>query len=337
MSVLSACSEPPAPWQQESYVFGTRVELKIYASTPQQASQAAAAALAELDRLHRLLHPWQADSDSSRLNRALAAGQPYRPSAELLALLRAGQVMESASGALFSPAIGQLVALWGFHQENPAAANVDLAAIRHAAAAKPRMSDLHINADGVVHSNNPAVRFDAGGMAKGWALDRLRQQLLKRGISSALLNIGGNIIALGQKPDGSPWQVGIRHPRRHEAMATLALKDGEAIGTSGDYQRYFMRNGRRHCHLIHPSNGNSQCHNQSATVLIRAATDAGLRSDVASKPIYLDTPDKAASYARQLAVDGWLLIDNQGQTWLNAAMKARLDWRIQPDIIKETE
>ncbi|KMJ53717.1 thiamine biosynthesis protein ApbE [Vogesella sp. EB] len=336
MSGLTACSEPPAPWQQESYVFGTRVELKLNAATPAQAQQAAAAVLAELDRLHRLLHPWQPDSDAGRLNRALASGQPYRPSPELLELLRNGQALEARSDGLFSPAIGRLVALWGFHQDTPASTAVDMTALQALVASRPRLRDLRISADGEVRSDKRTLQVDVGGMAKGWALDRARRQLQTAGIRSALLNIGGNIMALGQKADGTPWQVGIRHPRRNEAMATLPLHDGEAIGTSGDYQRHVLRDGRRHCHLIDPRDGNSDCRLQSATVLIAPASDAGLRSDVASKPLYLDGPGLAARHARALGVAGWLLIDGQGRAWLNPALAARLHWRVAPDSITET-
>ena len=184
MSGLAACSEAPPPWQQESYVFGTRVELKLNAATPQQAQQAAAAVLAELDRLHRLLHPWQPDSDAGRLNRALAAGQPYRPSPELLALLRSGQALEARSDGLFSPAIGRLVALWGFHQDTPASTAVDMTALQALVASRPRLRDLTISADGEVRSAKTTLQVDVGGMAKGWALDRARRQLQAAGGAS---------------------------------------------------------------------------------------------------------------------------------------------------------
>jgi thiamine biosynthesis lipoprotein len=71
-------------------------------------------------------------------------------------------------------------------------------------------------------------------------------------VHNALINIGGNVMALGSKGDGTPWRVGIQHPRQPGALATSELHDGEAIGTSGDYQRYFELDGERYCHLLDP-------------------------------------------------------------------------------------
>ena len=82
-----------------------------------------------------------------------------------------------------------------------------------------------------------------------------------------LINIGGNIIALGQHGN-KPWRVGIQHPRLPTAIATLDLPDGWAIGTSGDYQRYFMLNGNRYCHIIDPRTGYPSQHTQEVTVLV---------------------------------------------------------------------
>ncbi|MCP6467907.1 FAD:protein FMN transferase, partial [Klebsiella pneumoniae] len=89
-------------------------------------------------------------------------------------------------------------------------------------------------------SVNPAVMIDLGGYAKGYALDRAAALLREAHVKAALVNIGGNVIAIGQ-PGERPWQVGIRDPRGAGTVAQIALRDNEAIGTSGDYERYFMK------------------------------------------------------------------------------------------------
>jgi thiamine biosynthesis lipoprotein len=81
---------------------------------------------------------------------------------------------------------------------------------------------------------------------------------------AALLNIGGNVMALGSK-NGQRWRVGIQHPRQPGPLATIELDDGEAIGTSGDYQRYFEVDGRRYCHLLDPRSGEPVSHTQALT------------------------------------------------------------------------
>ena len=97
----------------------------------------------------------------------------------------------------------------------------------------------------------------------------------KQGIRNALINIGGNILALGQHGD-RPWRVGIQHPRKSGALATLDLHDGEAIGTSGDYQRYFMVGNVRYCHLIDPRSGYPVQGVQAVTILTRGAARRGV-------------------------------------------------------------
>lgn len=333
--LLAGCSRAPEAYRQESYVFGTRVELTLYADDQALAARAAAAVLADLDRLHRQLHAWSADSEVAAANLALASGRPFRPSPELAELLHKGQRLEAQSDGLFSPAIGALVAAWGFHADSYAARLPDAGKLAALVAARPRLADIGWQ-DGEMVGRNPAVQLDFGGMAKGWALDRARRQLLAAGIRSALLNIGGNIMALGHKPDGSSWRVGIRHPRQASAMASLELHDGEALGTSGDYQRYFELHGKRYCHLIDPRDGNADCRVQSVSVLSRPGPDAGLLSDVASKPLYFAGARQAAAMARRFALAGWMLVDAQGAVWLDPALQQRLQWRLTPDSLQVT-
>ncbi|MBU4498601.1 MAG: FAD:protein FMN transferase, partial [Gammaproteobacteria bacterium] len=238
---LTACSPPPLV-QQQSYVFGTLVEISVYGAPETQARQATAAVLARFDTLHQQLHAWQ-PSALSRLNTTLAQGERATVTPELAAMLRDAQTLSTQSGDLFNPAIGGLIALWGFHADTPQSRVPDSASIAGWVKRQPRMGDLHIEAS-QVWSDNPAVQLDLGGYAKGRALDDAVAILKQHGIQNALVNIGGNVIALGQHGE-RPWRVGIQHPRQPGTLAMLDLRDGEAIGTSGDYQRYFEVGGRR--------------------------------------------------------------------------------------------
>ena len=316
---LAACS-PPALVQQQSYVFGTLVEVSVYGAPEAQAQQALAAVLARFDALHRTLHAWQ-PSDLSRLNTALAQGQRVPVSSELAAMLRDAQTLSAQSDDLFNPAIGGLIALWGFHSDAPQARLPDAAVIARWVKDAPRMGDVHIEND-TVWSDNPAVQLDLGGYAKGVALDEAVRILQSRGIQNALVNIGGNVIALGQHGD-RPWRVGIQHPRKPGTLATLDLHDGEAIGTSGDYQRYFEVAGHRYSHLIDPRTGKPATGMQSVTILA-AGKQAGTRSDALSKPLFIDGAGHLAERAARLGIAGYLAVDASGQIQLSPAMKARL-------------
>ncbi|KVW96849.1 thiamine biosynthesis protein ApbE [Thiobacillus denitrificans] len=317
--MLAACSPPPLH-QQQAYVFGTLVEVSIYGAPEPQARQAAAAVLARFDELHRTLHAWQ-PSDLSRLNTALAQGERASVPPELAAMLRDAQTLSIQSNDLFNPAIGGLIALWGFHSDAPQARVPDATAITGWVNKRPRMADLVIE-DDTVTSANPAVQLDLGGYAKGHALDDAVAILKTHAIDNALVNIGGNVIALGAHGE-RPWRVGIQHPRQPGTLATLDLRDGEAIGTSGDYQRYFEADGRRYSHLIDPRTGFPATGMQSLTVLV-AGEQAGTRSDALSKPLFIDGAAQLANHASRLGVAHYLAVDGASQIHVSPAMKARL-------------
>ncbi|HWR77807.1 MAG TPA: FAD:protein FMN transferase [Thiobacillus sp.] len=319
LPALVACSPPPLH-QQQAYVFGTLVEISVYGAPEAQARGATTAVLARFDELHRTLHAWQ-PSDLSRLNAALARGERATVSPELAAMLREAQTLSAQSNDLFNPAIGGLIALWGFHADTPQSRVPDAIAIADWVNKRPRMADLTIETS-AVSSANPAVQLDLGGYAKGRALDDAAAILKAHGIANALVNIGGNVIALGAHGD-RPWRVGIQHPRKPGTLATLDLLDGEAIGTSGDYQRYFEANGQRYSHLIDPRTGKPATGMQSVTILV-SGKQAGTRSDALSKPLFIDGMEHLADTASRLGVADYLAVDSTGQIHVSPAMKARL-------------
>lgn len=319
LSMLAACSQPQL-FQQQAYVFGTLVEVSVYGAPEAQARQATAAVLARFDELHRALHAWQ-PSELSRLNAALAQGQRAAVTPQLAAMLLDAQAFSAQSDDLFNPTIGGLIALWGFHADMPRARVPEAAAIAGWVQAAPRMRDLHVE-NGMAWSDNPAVQLDLGGYAKGLALDEAVRILKAHGIDNALVNIGGNVIALGSHGD-RPWRVGIQHPRQPGTLATLDLRSGEAIGTSGDYQRFFEVDGQRYSHLIDPRSGRPATGMQSVTVLV-SGDHAGTRSDVLSKPLFIDGAARLAGLAARLGVTDYLAVDAGGRLHISPAMQARL-------------
>jgi thiamine biosynthesis lipoprotein len=320
--LLAACSHP-GPFGQESYVFGTRVEVLVWGETEDKARAGIAEVLREFDRLHRTYHAWQ-PSEMTELNDALAVGKPHRVSAEFAGFIRDAQTVAALGDRLFDPGIGRLIALWGFHDDSFKARLPDPAELAGLVLARPSVADLAVDGQ-IVGSRNRAVALDFGGYLKGVALDRAAALLKKRGIANALINIGGNVMALGSK-GGAPWRVGIQHPRQTTPLATLDLRDGEAIGTSGDYQRYFEVEGRRYCHLIDPRNGQPSTGTEAVTVLIGpgySSGGTGMWSDVASKPIFIAGTDWRR-LAERLGVADVLRVDGRGRIQITRAFKERL-------------
>ncbi|HRE16742.1 MAG TPA: FAD:protein FMN transferase [Rhodocyclaceae bacterium] len=320
---LIACQRG-ALQQQEAYVFGTRVEVLVADASQEQGRQAMATVLREFDRLHQAYHAWQ-PSELTALNTAIANGQPYRVSPELAGLIRDAQRIAATGGHLFDPGIGQLIALWGFQSDEFRPQRPEPKALAAWKAARPSIADLNVSADFVVTSRKREVALDFGGYLKGWALDRAAALLREQGIRNALINIGGNVLALGDK-HGSPWRVGIQHPRQPGPLASLELHDGEAIGTSGDYQRFFELEGRRYPHLIDPRSAEPVSHTQAVTVLIPKGAQSGMLSDVSTKPLFIAGPEAWRKAAQDQGIQYYLRVDTGGRVQVSVALRTRLEF-----------
>ncbi len=316
---LAACGKEPL-YQEQAYVFGTQVDVTIYGEDEAKARQAVVLVMREFQRLHDMLHAWK-PSELSDLNAAIAQGKGRQVSPELAMMLKDAARVSAQSDGLFNPAIGGLIQAWGFQADDFKAVLPDEKKIAALVKANPQMSDLVIDSENV-KSRNRSVKIDLGGYAKGYALDRAAAILKQQGIHNALINIGGNVMALGMHGSRA-WRVGIQHPRKPGPLATLELHDGEAIGTSGDYQRYFELDGKRYCHLIDPRNGHPVQGVEAVTILTHGE-HAGLLSDASSKPLFVSGVQGWAGYARKMQLDEALLVDAGGVVHLTAAMQKRL-------------
>jgi thiamine biosynthesis lipoprotein len=319
----SACACALAgEYRASSYVFGTIAQVTVLDADKVHARAAAARVLREFDRMHRELHAWK-PGDLVTLNQAIARGDSaIRTTPEIASLIRQAQDLAARSGGLFDPAIGKLVGLWSFHRDRPGGPVPDASDIARLVAAHPRMSDLKVEGDEVTTANR-SVQLDFGGYAKGYALDRAADLLRQDGIANALVNVGGNAMALGRHGP-RPWRVGLDAPRGGGLLATLELNDGEAVGTSGDYRRYYEIDGKRYSHIIDPRTGYPVAGVESVTVLVDGGAGAGALSDAASKPIFIEGVKRWTEAAARMRVSRAMLVDSDGIVHVTPELRARL-------------
>ena len=320
--LLAACNSKEPLYQEQGYVFGTLVEVSVYGEDEVLSRQAVASVMREFQRLHELLHAWK-PSALSELNSALAKGESKEVTPELAAMLKDATQLSIQSDHLFNPAIGGMVQLWGFHADEFKPALPNGKKLATLLATQPRMSDLVFNSNRV-SSKNRAVQIDLGGYAKGYALDQAVALLKQQGVHNALINIGGNVLALGTHGTRA-WRIGIQHPRQPGPIATMDLRDGEAVGTSGDYQHYFILADKRYCHLIDPRSGQPVQGVQAVTVLTRGER-AGVLSDAVSKPLFVSGRAGWRAAARKMHLAEALLIDDEGTVHSTAALQKRLEF-----------
>ncbi|MEX2610910.1 MAG: FAD:protein FMN transferase [Gemmatimonadota bacterium] len=292
-----AAERQPAPgaeradvWlARESFVMGTLLRLEVAAPTRAAAAEASEHALAAVHRLDGLLSTWDGSAEMARLN-AASAGSSAAVSAALLALLLEAEVWSKRTGRAFEPAVGPLIDAWELRGEGRVP---DGAALRAALRAVRAGVTLDAAA-GTLTRNDPAGWIDTGAFGKGAALAAAADALRTAGVADAVLDFGGQIMALGRPADGGGWRVPVAHPRhRHQAVGELLLRDVSAA-TSGASERFIEVDGQRYGHLLDPRTGQPVPAWGSVTVV---AADP-LAADALSTALFVLGPRAGMAWAR---------------------------------------
>lgn len=315
---LAACTSPEAEVRETRYVFGTLVEFVIRGTDEATAKRAIAAVDRDFQRMHKDWHAWKPGGELVALNSAIARGEDLAVSPFVLPLIERAKTYEAMSGGLFNPAIGNLLDVWGFHADDPRKGRVpDFSAVHTLAAQSPSMSDLSIS-DGVVHCTNRAVSLDFGGFAKGVALDMAIAKLKTLGIKNAIVNAGGGLSTLGDAGTRM-WKLGIRDPRDWGVIASVELKGGESLHTSGNYERFVEADGVRYSHILDPHSGMPVDHLVSVSVI---HTDGAL-ADAAATALTVAGPKAWPEIAKRMGIVYAMLVDKQGTVYASPEMLTR--------------
>ncbi|MGE0115943.1 MAG: FAD:protein FMN transferase [Steroidobacteraceae bacterium] len=322
-----ACTERgPQRYDSEFLAMGTRVQLSLLATGPDTAAMLSALVEHSMRREAIDWYPWTQDASGElkQLNTALASGKSREISPALNLLLQRAAAAYRLSEGYFDPAVAPLTQAWGFADLNDARrqpAAPDPSLLEHWRHSRPTMAALRIDGR-QVSSPRRDLQLDLGAIAKGHALQLALQQLQQQGCHDAAINMGGQIGVMGANMVRQWPAVAIRDPRAARALATLQLDAGESIATSGDYERYIERQGRRIHHLLDPHTGLPVAHTQAVTVISRDATTA----DAASTALMAAGPEQWQRIARQMGVREVLRVDASGAIEVTAALYARLQW-----------
>lgn len=303
---------------------GTAVEIGVRHADPGRRRAALDAARIVIERHGREWYPWREGTELNRINRAIAAGKPAPASAALIAVLEEAVYLSCLSGGRFDPAIGGLVEHWGFHRPPPYTDPPPTAAeIRRWLDAEPSADDLRLQ-PGTVASGNPAVRLDLGGIAKGAILDRALAVIREQGVEHALINAGGDLAVIGTAA-GRPWRAAIRDPRAQAGagpLATIELRPGEALFTSGDYERFReIEDGERVGHVLDPRTGRPARRAIQVSVIARRGTVA----DAAATALMVAGREDWPRVAARMNVRNVLWIGEGSEPQANPALASRLD------------
>ena len=201
-------------------------------------------------------------SEVSRLNAAVC-GKPVRVSPELADILRAAAAAHQNTNGYFDITVRPLVLLW---REAKRTGTLPTAKEIQKARSLVGFANVSLSGDKVTFLK-PAISVDLGGIAKGYVVHRTTEYLKQRGVKAGIVDAGGDLFAWGKKPDGGKWRIGIRHPREGKTVLKVLEIEDRAVLTSGDYERYFMRDGRRYSHIVNPFSGMPDSDIMSVTVV----------------------------------------------------------------------
>jgi thiamine biosynthesis lipoprotein len=253
---------------------GGTASLQLPGPRSPQADALARRAIDEVLRIEARYSRYRADSVVGRIN-AAAGGSPVAVDAETAALLRFADHLWRASGGRFDATSGVYRRVWDFRGGKlPEPAAVE--------ALRPLVNWPAVQwSDAEVRLPVAGMELDFGGFGKEYAADRAAGVLRAAGVAHALVELAGDLVAIGARPDGQPWRLGIRHPRTPGALlATVPLSD-LALATSGDYERFIEVDGRRYGHVLDARTGWPQDHWQSASIVAPTCLAAGAAATMA--------------------------------------------------------
>jgi len=274
-------------------VMGTIAELAVVHHNPRYAQGAIDAALDALRWVDRTMSRFRGDSDVGRANR-LAAGGPVIVSQPTADVLVEALRWADASGGAFDPCLANAVALWNVERRVAPPSEVD---VRHYANRRFYQwleVDRLANGAPVVVFRDRDLAIDLGGIAKGYGVDRAVDALREWGIRNALVNVGGDLYALGVSQDGDPWEIGVRSSSDRDRITHTVKVTNRAVATSGDYEQFFEHAGRRYHHLLDPLTGAPR---RSPLHSVTVSADSCMTADVAGTAVFGCPADRA----RQLA------------------------------------
>jgi thiamine biosynthesis lipoprotein len=303
--LVISCSHAPEPLRIEGHSMGTGWSVLI-GDPGAEESRARPLIEAELIQVVAQMSTWEPDSELSRFNTA-AAGTRHTLPAQLREVLKAALALAEDSGGAFDPTVGPLVELWGFgpgrpRQTAPAPAEID--------ALRSRIGWQRVQLEGETLIQPGGLSLDLSAIAKGYAVDRIAEALRAAGYVDLLIEVGGELRAHGQHPDGRPWRVGLEGPSVEGAATGIVLHD-QAVATSGDYRQFFEQDGRRYSHMIDPRSGQPIAQAGIAVSVVHASC---MQADGLATTLSVLGPDQGFQWARERGIAA-RFVYREGDAW----------------------
>jgi thiamine biosynthesis lipoprotein len=324
---LPAPPVQPAPFAPEkvtgeNHAMGTHLAFAAFTTPSLDAGRVRAlfdSATAEIVRIEKLMTTWDPASEVSRIN-AAAGKEAIRVGDETFDVVREALHASDISSGCFDITFETLHGLWKFDQDldphPPTAADVR-SHVKY-------LGSKHVKLDTDAHTvflDEPHVRIGLGGIAKGYAVDRASKVLKDAGLASFYVQAGGDLFTQGTKPDGSPWQAGIRDPRGPEGdyFAMMPVSD-HAFSTAGDYERSYIVGGKRYHHIIDPHTGYPATASRSVTIWAPTA----LLADEIDDAVFILGPAKGLALVESIDGVGAVIVDAKNRVFTSKRLEGHV-------------
>lgn len=308
----------PKRLARTEFLMSTVVETIIYTTNVKAGEQALTNASFAAVSLEAILDRHRADSEITAINN-LAGKEPVSVSADTFKNISLALEVSLLSSGAFDLTVAPLLELWGFGTGNTVVpSEQDLAKVLPLVDYRR----VRLAEDGMqVFLENEGMKLDLGGIAKGFIVDRAVEVLQAAGVSSGTVDAGGDIRAIGSKPDGSPWRIGIRHPRERRELVAIVDIRNQAIVTSGDYERFFTAEGQRYHHLLDPQTGMPARGVTSVTIM---APDA-FTADAYSTAVFVMGLERGMALVESLPGVEAIIITEDAQVHLSSGLEGQVE------------
>ncbi|WP_072319408.1 FAD:protein FMN transferase [Sinomicrobium oceani] len=295
-------------------LMGSRFEITVVSENEAKANEEIDLAISEISRIEKLISSWDPNSQTSKINKN-AGIKPVKVSAELLELIKRAKSISELTDGAFDISYASMDALWKFDgsmTKMPSEEKIK------ASVAKVGYKNIVLNPkDQSVLLKLPGMKIGFGAIGKGYAADKAKELLMKKGVVAGIINASGDMNTWGQQPDGSEWKVAITNPlNKNNAFALLPI-DNEAVVTSGNYEKYVIFNGKRYTHIIDPRTGYPATGIVSATVFAPKAELA----DALATSVFVMGKDVGIDRINQLPDIECIVIDDKGDIFTSNNIK----------------
>jgi thiamine biosynthesis lipoprotein len=306
VALFNGCTRSRTVQKTES-IMGTDVTITVVTSTYDEGDAAIEAGMAELRRLDAMMSLYKNSSEITKVN--LAAGKdPVHVSPEMIEVVERAEEISKLSGGVFDLTVGPLVVLWQMRlKEGKVPADDELAKVR-----------LLVNHQNIIVDKKASTIFlkktgmimDFGGM-KGYTADRVAALFKERGIKNAIIAVAGDIWVLGRREDGKPWRIGVQHPREHDKTLTVLDLSDKYVSTSGDYERFVIKEKKRYHHIIDPRTGKPS----RGVVSVTLVGDKGSFIDPLAKVPFILGPEEGLRIVKKFGAEA-IIVDEKGKIFM---------------------